>query len=96
MKHAIKYEKQVRNGRASYVAIVTKKRVAYDGRPFKARTAVRIIDQYHGADRGYRIDFASAVAGTFMPWEAIDEKVYATVEAAKRAVRAFVESEPVE
>ena len=87
----IAYEKKVSpTGVAAYVAITKKPRVRYDGSRFTATTAVRIIEE----KQGYRTDFCSAVAGTFMPWEPITEVAYPTVAAAKKAVQAFVTAEP--
>lgn len=89
----IKYEKKVSDrGHVVYVAFVKKPRIAYDGRRFKATTAVRISKE----GGGYRVDFASAVGGTFVPWEPIDEVSHRSVASAKKVVRAFVEAEPKE
>ena len=94
MATAIKYEKHVHPHTKVpvYTAIVKKPRIAWDGRKFNATTGVRIIKE----GRGYRADFASAVAGVFMPWEPVTDTVYRSVAAAKKAVRAFIEAEPRE
>ena len=52
-------------------------------------TAVRAIQDH----RGWRIDRADAVAGAWMPWEAIDEVSYPSAATAKRAVADWLAGE---
>lgn len=56
-----------------------------NGRPLIVTEAVRVTNEAGG----YRIDFAGNVAGAWLPWEPIDETVYRTVTAAKKAVAAY-------
>jgi hypothetical protein len=51
--------------------------------------AVRIMRDAPGV---YRIDRAEAVAGTWMPWEAINSVEYPTAAKAKAAVRRWAKS----
>jgi hypothetical protein len=85
---SLKWDKNVRNGRASYVATTSQRREAWDGRPYTSHEGVRVIREA----QGYRIDRAELIAGSWMPWEAIDENHYPTVAAAKKAVQTYLRS----
>ena len=54
-------------------------------RPFNANVAARAIKE----GKGWRVDRADAVAGTWTPWEPITTETYPTLAAAKKAIREF-------
>ncbi len=72
-------------GRGVLVASIIKRRTDIRGKEFDAPEEVRIIHE----SGGYRVDFTSAVAGAWMPWEAVTEEVFKTVDAAKAAARTY-------
>ena len=84
-----KYESSTRNGNTCHVTYVEKTRQRADnGASFKTREAVRII----GNDaQGYRIDFAGNIAGAWLPWEPVTEKVFTGKTALRDARRAVKE-----
>lgn len=90
MRVAIKYERHVHPHTKVpvYSAIVKHPRVnVWDNRRYTETLGVRVIKE----GRGYRADFASGIAGTFMPWEPITDTEYRSVAAAKKAVREFID-----
>lgn len=70
------------------VAFVQKSREDLRGRSFRAQEALRIIRE-RGSDV-YRLDFAGAVAGSWLPWEAVTDESFQTVAAAKNAAIDYV------
>lgn len=64
------------------VAFFEKARVAVNGRAFASLEAVRAIQE----PAGWRVDHCAAVAGTWLPWEPVNETAYPTLRAAKRAL----------
>ena len=67
-------------------AFITCTRTNWQGRPFKAQTAVRAIRERSGK---WRIDHTGAVAGAWMPWEPVNTTEYRTLTAAKTALREY-------
>ncbi len=68
------------------VAFVDCWRTSIHGNVFKTQEAVRaILDS-----TGWRIDHTVAVAGAWMPWEAIYPGSFATLARAKEVLRDFV------
>jgi len=89
----IKWEKKAPG---IFVAIATKRRVDIRGHKFNAQTGLRISKEKSDGRSGFRVDFCSAVAGAWMPWEPVDDTYYRTLASAKKAAREFVEAEPSE
>lgn len=82
----MKFEKSVKNGQPVHVAYV---QCAY--RPFGSRhyrqkqVAVRAIKE----SNGWRVDKTEAVAGTWTPWEPVDNHPYKKLGDAKKVLRAY-------
>lgn len=89
----IKWEKKAPG---IFIAIATKKRIDIRGREFNATTGLRIAKEKADGKSGYRVDHCSAVAGAWMPWEAVSDTYHRTLAAAKRTAREFIEAEPSE
>jgi hypothetical protein len=68
---------------------IQKKRTTVQGKPFTTTECCRIIPE----GEGFRIDFAGHIAGTWLPWEPINDTVYPTVNKAKAAIRTYAEEE---
>jgi hypothetical protein len=83
---AIRFERRAHphTGAPIYTAFIKKQRRDWRERPFEANEAVRAIAE----GGGWRIDKAGWV-GAWLPWEAIDQTVYPTAAAAKRAIEAY-------
>ena len=75
-----------------HFAFITKKRIRWDGKPFEAYEAVRAIKE----KEHYRIDHCGSIAGSWMPWEAIDSVEYPTLQSAKKAIKEYVNKNPEE
>jgi len=78
---AIKFEDRGRGVVSAFI----ERRFEARGKERKGLGAVRIKNE----GGHYRIDRADAVAGAWMPWEAIDDVEYPTVAKAMAAIRAW-------
>jgi hypothetical protein len=82
----MKWEKKESPGRPTvWVTFIKKDRISIAGREFKADEAVRIISE----KSGFRVDFAGSVAGTWLPWEAVSNTVFSTLQEAKQTAKDY-------
>lgn len=73
-----------------YGATIIKTRTDVHEKKFQAVEMVRAL--YDEADRGWRIDFRGLIGSALLPWEAINSIRYASLNAAKKAIREYARS----
>lgn len=72
------------------VAFIKKAKIDIRGKRFFGDEATRAIKEFDG----WRVDKCAAVAGAWMPWEAITSEVFPTLDAAKETIVAYANAEP--
>jgi len=83
----IKFEKK---SDVCTIAFIECCRMGADGRVRRTFEAVRaILETKDSARTGWRIDRTVAIAGAWMPWEAVNANSYSSLAQAKVALRAF-------